>query len=110
MYEYARPTADILYNGIKNLNSYDLLVDVLLELPVNKRNLALSFYNVKLCSSKTVMQRNTIEFRSPNATTNEVIWQNNINTFTKMLVSAKNKTIDEEFLNYKLKNDRVRGN
>lgn len=105
MCKYARPTADILYNGIKNLNSSDLLVDVLLELPVNKRNLALSFYNVKLCSSKTVMQRNTIEFRSPNATTNEVIWQNNINTFTKMLVSAKNKTIDEEFLNYKLKNE-----
>lgn len=105
MYEYARPTADILYNGIKNLNSSDLLIDVLLELPVNKRNLALSFYNVKLCSSKTVMQRNTIEFRSPNATTNEVIWQNNINTFTKMLVSAKNKTIDEDFLNYKLNNE-----
>lgn len=105
MCKYARPTADILYNGIKNLNSSDLLVDVLLELPVNKRNLALSFYNVKLCSSKTVMQRNTIEFRSPNATTNEVIWQNNINTFTKMLVSAKNKTIDEDFLNYKLNNE-----
>ena len=105
MCKYARPTADILYNGIKNLNSSDLLIDVLLELPVNKKNLALSFYNVKLCSSKTVMQRNTIEFRSPNATTNEVIWQNNINTFTKMLVSAKNKTIDEDFLNYKLNNE-----
>lgn len=105
MCKYAIPTADILYDRMDTLNNPKLLLDIIFELPIDKKNLALNFYNVDSSSLKREQQRNTIEFRSPNATTNEVIWQNNINTFTKMLVSAKNKTIDEDFLNYKLNNE-----
>ncbi len=43
----------------------------------------------------------TIEFRFPNATTEEVIWQNNINTFCKMMTSCT-QGIDQDFLDYKL--------
>ncbi len=43
---------------------------------------------------------NTIEFRSPNGTLNEVIWQNNVNFFTKLLLACKNKNYDTELVEY----------
>ena len=43
---------------------------------------------------------NTIEFRSPNGTINPVIWQNNVNFFTKFLLSCANKNLDTEKLDY----------
>lgn len=43
---------------------------------------------------------NTIEFRSPNGTINPVIWQNNVNFFTKFLLSCTNKNLDTEKLDY----------
>lgn len=47
--------------------------------------------------------RNTAEFRFPNATTEEIIWQNNINAFAKMMLASKNTDLDQEFLEYKMK-------
>ena len=47
----------------------------------------------------------TIEFRCPNGTLNPVIWQNNINTVTKLMLAARNKKIDEDFLDYKLEKE-----
>ena len=38
----------------------------------------------------------TIEFRSSNGTLNEIIWQNNVNFFTKMLLSCASDNFDIE--------------
>lgn len=66
------------------------------------RCLSLNLCNVDfhkpICNDK----KNTIEFRWPNASSNHVIWQNNINTCTKMLKSSRN--LDTDFLDYKLSN------
>ena len=43
---------------------------------------------------------NTVEFRSPNGTINPVIWQNNVNFFTKFMLSCANKNLDTEKLDY----------
>lgn len=43
---------------------------------------------------------NTVEFRSPNGTINPVIWQNNVNFFTKLMLSCANKNFDTEKLDY----------
>lgn len=44
--------------------------------------------------------KNTIEFRSPNGTLNKIIWQNNINFFTKLLLSCSNSNFDKEKIDY----------
>ncbi len=43
---------------------------------------------------------NTVEFRSPNGTINPVIWQNNVNFFTNLMLSCNSKNLDTEKLNY----------
>ena len=43
---------------------------------------------------------NTVEFRSPNGTINPVIWQNNVNFFTRFMLSCANKNLDKERLDY----------
>lgn len=43
---------------------------------------------------------NTVEFRSPNGTINPVIWQENVNFFTKFMLSCTNENLDTEKLDY----------
>lgn len=43
---------------------------------------------------------NTVEFRSPNGTINPVIWQNNVNFFTRFMLSCANENLDKERLDY----------
>lgn len=51
--------------------------------------------------------RNTVEYRFPNATVEEVVWQNNINAFAKMMLACRNHQIDTEFLEYRLKHGDI---
>ena len=70
--------------------------------PHQTKHIALSFRHVSFADmSKRDM--NTIEFRFPNCTVEEAIWQNNINVFAKMILAAKNPNLDEEYLDYLLK-------
>ena len=55
---------------------------------------ALNFCNVDFYKPTCNNKKNTIEFREPNASSNHVIWQNNINTCTKMLNSSRNLDTD----------------
>ena len=95
--KYAPPTADFIYRLMPVINKAKSEHDIKNVLQI-KRYIALNFDNV---GSK----KNTFEFRSPNASTNAVIWQNNINAVSKMLVSSKDKVLDEEFLDYKLEHE-----
>ena len=98
--KYAPPTADFIYRLMPMINKAKSEHDIknILLLLTKKRHVALNFDNVG-------SRKNTFEFRSPNASTNAVIWQNNINAVSKMLVSSKDKVLDEEFLDYKLEHE-----
>jgi len=105
LFKYAPPIADKLYDCLDQINNARNLLDFYWFMPSNKKYAALSFYHTDFDNPNNKYNKNTLEFRSPNATTDAVIWQNNINTFTKMLVSAREKVMDEEFLDYKLKHE-----
>lgn len=105
LFQYAPPIADRLYNNLNEINNAKDLSDIEWAISPREKYAALNFCNTDFYYPNNEYGKNTIEFRSPNATTNAVIWQNNINTFSKMLVSSKNKVMDEEFLDYKLKHE-----
>ena len=105
LYTYALPVADVLYKSLGSINDAKDMDDIKKALTTSDRYLALNFCNVKFYDPNRKYGKNTIEFRSPNATTDAIIWQNNINVFAKMLVSSKQKVMDEDFLDYKLRND-----
>lgn len=113
--KYASPIADHLYKNLNNINaasSLSAIRDILIFVKDRKnypipRYTAINFYNVDYNYPDEQYEKNTIEFRSPNATTNAIVWQNNINAFAKMLLSARNKNIDEDFLDYKLEHEFV---
>ena len=43
---------------------------------------------------------NTIEFRSPNGTLSNIVWQNNINFFINLLLSCSDNNFDVEKMNF----------
>lgn len=105
--EYAHPIAAKLYNYRSYFNDAKDMSDIEATLPTDDRYYACNFTNVKFNYLDSEIRMNTLEFRNPNATTDAVIWQNNINTFAKMLISSKYKIMDEEFLNYKLEHEFI---
>lgn len=108
IFKYAPPVADSIYSIMPSIDRANSLTDIHCTLLTEytlliSKYAALSFWHVNFNYPENTVNKNTLEFRSPNATTNAVIWQNNINAFTKMLVASKDKVMDEEFLDYKLK-------
>lgn len=103
--KYAKPIADILYENMESINEITCFSEIKYYVPKDTKYLALNFKNVSFYNPNRTNYKNTLEFRSPNATTNAVVWQNNINTLAKMLVSSRKKVMDEEFLDYKLKKE-----
>lgn len=106
---FARPMADFIYRSLPVINSITLLLDIKSILTPSEFNrcFAINFCNVNVNDPNDNTSKNTIEFRSPNATTNSIVWQNNINAFTKMLLAARNGKLDEDFLDYKLADEFV---
>lgn len=51
-------------------------------------------------------KENTTEFRTPSLTLNPIIWQNNINLFTKMMLCMKNKDFDKELLDFRYNKEK----
>lgn len=107
MQKYAPPLADLIHEIIFIIDRQSDLVKISHYLPRFDRYHAINFSNVLFYSPNDNSVKNTIEFRSPNATTNAIIWQNNINMFAKILMSSKRKKIDVDYLNYELKYDFI---
>lgn len=105
LFKYAPPIADSIYRAMPSIERAYSLSDIRWALPTSDRYAALNFCNVDFYNPESRCGKNTLEFRSPNATTNAVVWQNNINAFAKMLVASRDKVMDEEFLDYKLKHE-----
>ncbi len=105
IFKYAPPIAGELYYRLNKINDARNVSDINWTISSNERYAALNFCNVDFDNLNSRYYKSTLEFRNPNSTTDKVIWQNNINAFAKMLVSSRNKVMDEEFLDYKLKHE-----
>lgn len=101
---YASNISVMFYDSLLIFKEEDWKYKLIKKMGYDK-DIAVNFQNVRFDDSSK--KRNTIEFRFPNGTFEEIIWQNNINAFTKILLSSKNKTIDEEFLDYKINNNEI---
>ncbi len=104
---YAYPTSNELQRTLTILNSNSRMIDLMYYLPNQSRNQSLNFKNFDYCNPGIMLSRNTLEFRSPHGTTNEIVIQNYLNTFTKLILCPQNPYLDEDFLNDKLKNFRT---
>lgn len=103
-YQYAPPIANTLYHDLETLNQCSSFASIYYQVLPKDRNEAINFCNVLILSA-TKKLNNTIEFRSPNASSKAIIWQNNVNTLVKFLLSATKEEIDEEYLDYLLKKE-----
>ena len=101
--KFAPPIANSLFEKIEQLNRVKTLSSLSEVLPVEEKYQALNFRNTIFLDVE-IFNKNTVEFRSPNATIEEIVWQNNINAFTKLMLAATKGLIDEECLDYKISN------
>lgn len=99
---YFGKCADKLFDNLKFIEQSNNLEDLHYYLEdSNEHNCALNFNHIRFNENYN-HRFHTIEFRFPNASNNEIIWQNNINTFSKMILAAINGNINNDFLDYKL--------
>ena len=107
MGDYAMPIAADLKSKIQKINYFKSVIELPKFFYSQSRYHAINFENIDFYDINTLKNKNTIEFRSPNATTNHIIWQNNINAFAKMILSSKNLAFDVDFIDYKIKHEFV---
>lgn len=98
--DFAEPISLYLYSNMDKILNSRNIYHLKEFLPSFDKKKAINFKNVMFYDINNFYKKNTIEFRSPNATIEEVIWQNNINVLVKLLLSASK--IDQDFLDYKL--------
>lgn len=98
---YSRPISDQIVNRLEKINELEDIKQIKNVLPPYSKSQAVNFMNINTMYIDSVFEKNTIEFRSPNGTINEIVWQNNINTLIKLIINSKD--IDEDLLNYKIK-------
>lgn len=75
----------------ENINQYAM------PLASDKDNISVKFNAINLSNIYSYHDfgiNNTIEFRCPNGTLNEIIWQNNLNMFIKMIEYSKSKNFN----------------
>lgn len=92
---YACPLSNTFWNIYNKALHEELSVNEIIKLVGKKRN-AINFLNIN--DLESFDHYNTIEFRCPNATLNPVIWQNNLNLFSKLIMRCKSE-IDDELIN-----------
>ena len=104
--QYSPPVANYIFEDLERINEATNAEKIIGRMCRGKYG-AINFGHIYNYDEGDSLNRfsdgSTIELRCPNGTDEEVIWQNNINTFTKMLDSSKKQAIDEEFLDYKIK-------
>ena len=96
--KYSKPSSSLyldVYNRLINLDCN--LEKVLYELPgrLNAINFSITTF---VSDYKRIAYKDTIEFRSPNGTLDPVIWQNNVNTFIKLLLTCINNKFDMDIV------------
>lgn len=114
--DYASPNApyynEFLKSYLKDKKAFDYkLFDIKLNRESKLYYLLADVHNLEAirggicfhhCKGISNDEINTIEFRCPNGTVNHIIWQNNINFFTKLLIYCASSNFDNELINKKL--------
>lgn len=97
---YAPPIANSLWYDYEHAlkNNYD--IEDLLALITRKytKEHALTFSHVYSTNFTKRKYKNTLEFRLPNGTLDPIIWQNNVNVFTKMMLYAKSSSFNHDII------------
>ncbi len=93
---------DFLQNS--HIDNIDEMLNVLAVRPLAVNLLHLS----GLTKNGFIANKDTIEFRSPNGTLDPVIWQNNVNTFVKLLLYSTSNNFDMDTI-LKRENDNKIG-
>lgn len=101
--KHACPIAEEMFYRLKVLKKCQSLEDLAAWVPQSRKQ-AVNFTNIKWSKINQNCEKNTIEFRTPNGTKEETIWQNMINTILHLLLIAE-KNIDMDYLNYKLEHE-----
>lgn len=104
----SRPDISLYANQCRDsfIETYDYSVNYMVDNVndiINKtdcliKGLAINFANV--ANIDNFEYDNTIEIRCPNGSLNEVVWQNNVNFFVKLLKLCKYGVIDDEYINH----------
>lgn len=102
---YAAPISAMIINSVDSLNSAETIRELIWSLPLEQKTKAINFTNINLQNPSKRSYKNTIEFRIPNGTVNEIVWQNNINALVKLILAQKD--IDEDFLDYQIEHDNL---
>lgn len=103
LFNYARPIGLRLLENISDLDeSKSLLASKKFYKQIyNIKKNAINLRSLEFMSG--IVNMNTLEFRNFNSTTEETIIQNDINAVCHMILAAASKDLDEDFLNYKLR-------
>ena len=92
-------------NFIKLWSAYENIIYRFTNGKLSKeRNQAVNFMNINKKSINTIKDKNTIEFRTPNGTTDYVIIQNNINFLVKLLLYSKNTDYNNDIIEKRIRN------
>lgn len=101
--QYAPSIVDEIILSRDKINSVTDVSELKKILPKSKFQ-AINFKNVNFSKKSYDDSKNTLEFRCPNSTDNEIVWQNNINTAVKLMLASTRLEVDWELLDYKFKN------
>ena len=107
-YDWAPPIAEQIRRNINKINDIVFLKELKKLIPTKTKKQAINFGNARVfakSNSRVYRCFNTLEDRKGNATTNEVIWQNYVNTDAKLILAATSSLVDEEFLDYRIENN-----
>lgn len=85
--KFAKAISSKLYVISTYASKYNCSIDEIVRKLNSDRFFAVNFTNIKTPENPDAID--TFEFRAPNGTLSETIWQNNVNLFVKMLNVAK---------------------
>lgn len=121
MYDQARPIAIDLINNMDRIDkaSSGISASHVIKIldsgmdKIDRRKRCVNLTNIESFQPYQYNQKlnkNTIEFRSPNGTFDPVIWQNNVNLLVHLLMYAKSDKFDEELINERMYLMKISGN
>lgn len=103
-----RYTLCCFFENVSSTLSLENIINIKNKLYLNTLGVSLFDKGHDICISKALddkqLLNNRIEFRIPNGTLSEEIWQNYINFFAKFVIACK-KELDVEKVLYKIKNN-----
>lgn len=103
--KFAKPVSKNFWMDFHKLKSFNETLDSYILRNKCEKYQAVDFCNVSSNNYDKFSTGNTIEFRCPNGSLNSVIWQNNVNFFTKFLTYCKNPFFNNDIIDKRYNNN-----